>query len=203
MYGRIIAATVLLFQLTSVSEAGGKRVDAPLHLSGKVVSNMNMEAKREVIFEKLPQTASEVSPGQDPYLVAAYAVAALIRYQDSREDCFAMLDVLRGPRPLSNMDKQFLRDRLVGKEYVPVSYFAGAVPANNYQPSMPYSVTSFKNKYSESNKGYLVLYIRSGGADSPRPVTLRQKESTGEWFVWTHESLLPDIRKPASQDPWS
>lgn len=51
-------------------------------------------------------------------------------------------------------------------------------------------------------QGYLTLHIRSGGADSPRQIKLRQKPSTGQWFLW-EQFLLSDIRPPVSADPWA
>lgn len=35
-------------------------------------------------------------------------------------------------------DAQFLRDRLRGKEYLPLAYFEGAAPENGYVPAPPY-----------------------------------------------------------------
>ena len=45
--------------------------------------------------------------------------------------------------------------------------------------------------------------LRCGGADSPRPMTVRQKASTGEWFLWDYKGLLSGIQTPAADDPWS
>ena len=47
------------------------------------------------------------------------------------------------------------------------------------------------------------LYLKSGGADSERPVTLRHKPSTDEWFLWNHTGILAGIRTPKSADPWA
>ena len=114
-----------------------------------------------------------------------------------------MLNVLRGPRPLSPQEIQLLKDQLLkDRDYVARSHFNGATPDNNYTPLQPYSVTVSDNPNSYMTEGYATLYIRSGGADSPRPITLRKKPSTGEWFLWNHVGLLPGIRVPASQDPW-
>lgn len=52
-----------------------------------------------------------------------------------------MLDFLRGPRPLNGIDKQFIRDRFRGKEYLMRSYLVGSTPENNYTPVQPYRVT--------------------------------------------------------------
>ena len=156
-----------------------------------------------VEFDALPQTAAEVAPCQTPEETAALTVAALVRYTEDQEAGIAMLNVLRGPRPLSPQDIQLLKDQLLkDRNYVARSHFNGATPDNDYTPIEPYSVTVSDNPNSYMTEGYATLYIRSGGADSPRPITLRKKSSTGEWFLWNHVGLLPGIRVPASQDPW-
>ena len=115
-----------------------------------------------------------------------------------------MLDFLRGPRPLNGMDKQFIKDRFRGKEYLMRSYFAGATPENNYTPKLPYRVSISENASSRSQfgEGYLTLYVACSGADSPRPLKLRNKPSTGQWFLW-EQQLLTGIRIPKSADPWA
>ena len=45
--------------------------------------------------------------------------------------------------------------------------------------------------------------MRSSGADSPRFVTMRLKPGAGQWFLWEHHGLLPDIRIPAAADDWA
>ena len=166
---------------------------------GKAVNAM--ESKR-VVLNPLPKTAAEIKPANTPQQTAAYAIAALVRYTENAEAGIAMLDVLRGPRPLNNFNKQFLRDQLRGKEYTAKSYFDGANPDNNYTPSMPYTLTVSENPYSYQNEGYARLLLKSGGADNPRFITLRLKPSTGEWYLWEYEGLLAGIRVPAKDDPW-
>ena len=95
---------------------------------------------KTITFQTLPQTAAEVAVGTDAQKVAAYAVAALARYEQSPEDAYAMLNVLLGPRPLNGADKQFVQDRFRGKMYLMRSYFKGATPKNNYTPIQPYAV---------------------------------------------------------------
>ena len=156
-----------------------------------------------VEFDALPQSAAEVAPCRTPEETAALTVAALVRFTEDQETGIAMLNVLRGPRPLSPQDIQLLKDQLLkDRNYVARSHFNGATPDNDYTPTEPYSVTVSDNPNSYMTEGYATLYIRSGGADSPRPITLRKKPSTGEWFLWNHVGLLPGIRVPASQDPW-
>ena len=161
-----------------------------------------------ITFPKLPETLAELQAlpeagRKTPADAAALAVAALCLYPRDKETCIQMLNWLRGPRPLSEMDKQFLRDRFMdGKDYVPRSYFTGAKPENNYTPGSPLTLV-FKDRASQPvEKEYRILEIRSGGADSPRSVTLRLKPSTGEWFLW-EQMLLAGIRVPVSQDEWA
>ena len=160
-----------------------------------------------VTLQALPQNLAEMQAMpqadlQSPYGTAALTIAALCRYGESVDDCVQMLDFLRGPRPLSPMDKQFLRDRLVGKAYVPISYFVGTSPQNDYTPSVPYRITVKKNPYSEQGEDFLTLYVQSSGADSDRIVEVRRKPSTGQWFLW-EAKCLSDIRVPVSADPWA
>ena len=148
-------------------------------------------------FKALPQ-ASLVSP----YDTAALCVVALSFYPKDRELCYAALDFLRGPRPLSGVDKQFINDRFMdGKDYLMRSYFNGATPQNDYAPSEPHTVTVSENPYSRDNAGYLKLFIRSGGADSPREIVLRNAKD-GKWYLWD-QFLLSDIRAPESTNPWA
>ena len=180
-------------------------VSAP-SFSPVVEAAMKLESSEywiRVEFDALPQTAAEVAPCQTPEETAALTVAALVRFTEDQEAGIAMLNVLRGPRPLSPYDIQLLKDQLLkGRDYVARSHFNGATPDNNYTPLQPYSVTVANNPNSYMTEGYATLYIRSGGADSPRPITLRLKPSTGEWFLWENPGLLTGIRVPASQDPW-
>ncbi len=119
-------------------------------------------------------------------------------------DGVAAMVLLRGPRPMTPYDSQFLRDRLRGKEYLPLAYFDGATPQNGYRPTAPYTLTVLPDQRPQDvEEGYLRVFLQTAGADAPRPVKLRQKPSTGEWFLWEYSSPLSGIRIPASQDPWA
>ena len=162
----------------------------------------------KITFEKLPTTLEEMkalpqAAMKTPEDTAALTVAALCVFPTDREACYAMLDFLRGPRPLSTFEKQFIRDRFMdGKDYIARSYFDGATPANNYTPAQPFTLSLERNPAPIAEEGYVRIDARSGGADSPRQITLRIKPSTGEWFLWD-QMLLGGIRVPASQDPWA
>jgi len=167
--------------------------------AGKAVHAME---SKKITLDPLPKSATELKPAQTPHQTAAFAVAALVRYTESPETGIAMLNVLLGPRPVSNFGKQTLRDQLRGREYIARSYFDGATPDNNYTAGIPCSVTVSETPYSYQNENYAQLWIRSGGADNPRPVTMRLKPSTGEWYLWEYAGLLAGIRVPAKDDFW-
>ena len=157
-------------------------------------------------FSNIPQNLDEMrampeSELSTPFCAAALTVLAFCRWGESKEDCFAMLNFLRGPRPVSEFDKQFIRDRLTGREYLPFSYFEGTSPENDYTPPQPYKITVSENPYSYRDDGYCRLDIRSSGADSPRQVTLRCQGGK-VWRLWEN-TLLPMIREPQSSDPWA
>ena len=161
--------------------------------------------ERTFVFEALPKNVDELRAlpefaMSDPFMTAALTVAVLCRYEADPEAAAAMLNELKGPRPLSNYELQFLRDRLAGKGYKPYSFFDGASPANNYTPAQPYTITVRDDPYSYQNEGYARLQLRSYGADNPRQITLRQKGD--QWLLWD-QMLLSDIRIPAKDDPWA
>lgn len=161
---------------------------------------------QKIVFPALPDTFEQFcslpqASLATPFDTAAMTVLAFCFYPENKESSLKMLDFLRGPRPMSVMDKQFIQDRFRDKDYVPRSYFEGATPDNNYLPAEPYSIVVSENPYSYQNDGYATLYITSGGADSPRSVQLR-KAKDGRWYLW-EQFILADIRKPESENPWA
>ncbi|MCQ2426967.1 MAG: hypothetical protein MJ137_01010 [Clostridia bacterium] len=161
-----------------------------------------------IVFEEFPMNfealkARPESDLKDPYAVAALTVAALCVYPEDKDAAIEMLNFLKGPSPLSENDKRFLKDRFSDKDYVPASYFAGSKPENNYTPDEPFSITVKAHPYSVTEENYISLQLVSGGADSPRAITLRCKPSTGEWFAWNYEGLLMGIRVPVAENPWA
>lgn len=99
---------------------------------------------KEFVFDSLPKSLNEIlalpqAAMSTPYETAALTVLALCVYPTDKDAAYAILDHLRGPRKLTNMDKQFIRDRFMdGKTYIPRSYFTGATPGNGYTPNKPF-----------------------------------------------------------------
>ena len=150
-------------------------------------------------FESLAATLRSSVGG-----VCALFLCAVALFDKNKDDGTAAMNVLRGPRPMTPYDVQFLRDRLRGKPYLPLAYFAGASPENGYKPAVPYLLDVLPDpRPQDVEEGYLRVFLKTAGADSPRPIKLRRKASTGEWFLWEYSSILSGIRIPASEDPWA
>lgn len=131
-------------------------------------------------------------------------MCALALFAKDKDGGTAAMNLLRGPRPMTPYDCQFLRDRLRGKRYLPLAYFEGASPENGYHPHVPYTLNVLTDpRPQDVEPGYLRLYLKTAGADSPRPMKLRRKGSTGQWFLWEYSSILSGIRIPSSEDPWA
>ena len=158
----------------------------------------------DVFFARLPENFSEFTQLpqaalSNPFDAAAMTVLALCFYPQDKDACIQMLNFLKGPQPLSAYEQQFLRDRFMNADYVPRSYFNGAVPNNDYKPSQPYTVRVSENPYTYQDQGYAKVYLQSGGADSPRAVQLRLAKD-GRWYLW-EQFLLAGIRPPESSNP--
>ena len=160
----------------------------------------------KVSFEVLPETAEDMQAIvdecgiDDPLKVAAYFIAAVSRYNESENDAFAMIDVLRGPQPMSNGDKSFMKERFSDKLYLADAYFEGAEPANDYKAEAPYTVMVY-DVVTEAPEGYAYGEVMTAGAESPRRITLREKG--GNFYIWEYSSILLSVKLPASEDPWA
>ena len=158
-------------------------------------------------FAALPATLSDMKALPEAALDSAFkttalTILALCRYEQDQAAALEMLDFLKGPAEVSTYEKQFIGERLRGKEYKARSFLSGATPENSYQPTTPYTITVSENPYSFDEENWATLYVTSGGADHPRPIKLRKKPSTGQWFL-NDIQCLSDIRVPVAEDPWA
>ena len=158
-------------------------------------------------FSALPANVDELKALPEAKLDTAFkttalTILALSRYETDPDAAIAMLSWLKGPEEFNTSEQAFLKDRLKGKEYKVRSFFAGAIPENDYTPSVPYVVAVSENPYSFDEENWATLYVTSGGADNPRPIKLRRKPSTSEWFL-NDIQCLADIRLPKSEDKWA
>lgn len=162
----------------------------------------------QIIIQKIPESLQEfeaLAAGQrTPEKISALFLCALSLFDRNMADGVSAMNLLRGPKPMTPYDAQFLRDRLRGKAYLPLAYFEGATPQNGYKPNAPYVLNVLSDpRPQDIEPGYLRVFLKTAGADSPRPIKLRQKASTGEWFLWEYSSILSGIRIPAAEDPWA
>lgn len=138
---------------------------------------------------------------KDEYASLAASVLAFILYENHPEWALECLDYLNGPNNVEVSDRQFIETQFSQYPYIARSYLEGASPANDYSGEK--SIYIFENDDSRTEDGTVKLWLTSGGADSPRGVTLRLKKSTGEWFLDTYRNMLTAIRLPESDDIWN
>ena len=162
-------------------------------------------------FEKIIDSKEELEKYDrtNPNMVVALLVHTMCNYdKDNKDKLFDMLQYLMGDfQPLSPLAKQNITDRMMQNDkypYIGKSYFVGATPDNDYTPSNPLEIEVTENVYSDSEEGYKKLFVKSGGADSPRGITLRLAKD-GNYYIWSDSfmGLLADIRKPESTNPWA
>lgn len=156
-------------------------------------------------FHTMPQNAADIQALVDEFGLSdrhnttAFFMAAYVRYAENADDGLAMVDVLKGPQPLSDSEKAFFKERLSDKKYLPKSYFEGAKPENNYEPDSPWTIVVSDEAVS-APEGYSYTTVSSGGADNPRRVCLRIKGDNH--YLWEFNGVFLSIRLPAEEDPW-
>lgn len=158
-------------------------------------------------FAALPDSLAQLQAMPEacldsPFKTTALTIAVLCAYEKNPDGCIEMLNFLKGPAEVSAYEKGFIKERLNGKFYKTFSFFEGATPENGYKPNIPYVIKVSENPYSFDEENWATLYVTSGGADNPRPIKLRKKPSTGQWFL-NDIQCLADIRVPAAEDPWA
>ena len=197
--------------LKSMAESTIRR-EATKAVTGVVNSAVNSVGKgknrsEKFAFSSLPKNLAELQTFPEismdtPFKTVALTLLALCQFEQSSDATYEMLNFLKGPENVSPYEKQFIKERLTDKFYIPFSYFLGATPDNGYTPSAPLTIEVFENPYSFDNENWATLWVKSGGADNMRSVKLRKKPSTGQWFL-NDIQCLSEIRVPAEKDPWA
>ena len=81
----------------------------------------------QVTIQSIPASLQEfetlAASGRQPERICALFLCALALFDKDRDAGTAAMNLLRGPRPMTPYDAQFLRDRLRGKAYLPLAYF--------------------------------------------------------------------------------
>ena len=133
----------------------------------------------QVLIQKMPENLPEfellAAKGRQPERICALFLCALALFDRDKDAGTAAMNLLRGPKPMTP-----------------------------YQPRVPFTLNVTADpRAQDMEPGYLRVFLKTAGADSPRPMKLRQKASTGEWFLWEYSSILSGIRIPAAEDPWA
>ncbi len=140
-----------------------------------------------------------------PEVAAAKMILALTLYcTDQSAGEIALAGVVHpkqlapgsGEGRLSKRGLDLIKNQIGGKPYHMQSYFAGTSPEEGYQlPEPPYNLDFTTNPHSgRADEGRIKLFIKSSGADSPRPITV-QTDSSGTWKAAEWSSLLSGIRE--------
>lgn len=191
----------------SINSSARTTVNDLTKKAGKAVKHAIADKSVKFTFASIPTNVDELKAIPEckldtPFKTAALAMIVLCNFKNNREATYEMLNYLKGPNELSPREKQFIEDRLDGKEYKPFSFFQGSNPKNNYVPTQPYTIVVSDNEYSYKEDVYATLYVQSSGADSQRDILLRKKPSTNQWFI-NDIDCLADIRIPVSEDKWA
>jgi len=154
---------------------------------------------RSVVFSPLPATLAEFAALPEaamktPFDTAAMYVAALNVYGQNRDEPVAMMNLLKGPRPMDARELELLGERMGQGGYLARSYLAGANALNNYTPAQPYTAVVCDNSTSYQEQGCARLFVACGGADGPRPITMKQG-GDGRWYLAEH-TLLNAVQPP-------
>lgn len=75
----------------------------------------------QVVIQKIPENLQEfeilAAKGRQPEHICALFLCALALFDRDKDAGVAAMNLLRGPKPMTPYDCQFLRDRLRGKAY--------------------------------------------------------------------------------------
>ena len=158
-----------------------------------MIININSKTISEKDLELLDKT--------NPYNVVVTFIQVISEYNpDKSDEFYRKLQILLGKyQPISAIMNQNIKDRMMQNNkysYIGASYFIGSTLE-------PLQIEIKENPYMDSQDGYKKLFLKSGGADNERGITLRIAKD-GNYYIWsdTFMGLLSDIRKPASVEPW-
>ena len=161
-------------------------------------------------FDKLNITKEELMnyDRTNPFMVVGLYARVLCSFDKlNNNTIYELLQILLGEyQPLSGIAKQNILDRMMQNDkylYIGKSYFMGAIPDNDYTPTVPYTIAIEEdNNYHQD--GFKRLFLQSGGADNKRPIMLRLAKD-GNYYIWSdsYMGLMTDIRPPESMNPWA
>ena len=139
---------------------------------------------------------------------ALVAVALLVFTHDQTVGCQCLTVAVASSRlqqgtagyagyELMSSDLALIRAQMAASSHAPHSYFAGATPQNGYAlPPEPLTVKVSRNPHSgDDTTGHCKVFLRSSGADLPRPVLMARNDK-GIWKADEWSSLLLGVKRP-------
>lgn len=194
---------------SQVSHAANQAVNNAINGVVNGAKNVGKGKNRDehFTFNAIPKNLEELKALPESKLDTAFKTTALVmitlmNYAENPEATHEMLTFLKGPEKFDTPEQAFLKERIGDKKYFMSSFFEGATVENNYTPTMPYKITVSENPYSFDEENWATIWVKSAGGDSPRPIKLRKKPSTGEWFL-NDIQCLSEIRLPVADNPWA
>lgn len=170
---------------------------------------------QNVKIDRLPNTVEEFTQMRDqlassPEGGAAVFILALKLYSENPtigEQCLVIAvdrsklqsgGVYKGME-VSRFDMSRLKEQVQRYPYIANSYFVGSSADNGYTFNVPTEMNCSENPHSgDINSGEFKIFVKSSGADSPRPIRML-KNNRGVWKVAEWSSIIMGI-VPAKVD---
>jgi|GEM_PF-3399432 len=174
-------------------------------------------AKTHFSVKRIPVSVDEFLVFRDEHAESAEGAAAtfalaLVVYADNNPlgmQCLTiaihpeMLDddeesgVYKGKRP-RRADMSAFASRIAANPYIAYSYLSGTSPDSAYE--IPEGELTIVTKDGTEYGDDVRCYVYSSGADSPRPIRLRENNE-GIWKAVEWSSLTSGIKKPKDLSP--
>lgn len=168
------------------------------------------QAQKVVTVDKLPTSTEEFIQFRDKMATTpeggavAFIVASMLYSQNptmGRECVIIQTDM--GQLEQSNSgykgynltsSNNFQLKQIDGRKHIPFSYAQGTTNENGYQlPSGPIKIKI--ERVTDAGNGMKKVFVWSTGADSARPITLKQNDK-GMWKAWEFSSIMVAVRPP-------
>ncbi len=167
---------------------------------------------RNVKIEKLPTTVEEFIEVRNQLAntpqggAAVFIMALKIQSENPSigEKCL-IIAADRARLMTGNVYKDFqldtfgmrrIKEQLKYSPYIPNSYFVGATSENGYNFNVPTEMNCSINAHSgNESEGVLKIFVKSSGADSPRPIVMK-RNNRGIWKANEWSSIVMGIVPP-------
>ena len=175
-----------------------------------VLSFLGVNAQKTVTVDKLPTSTEEFIKFRDEIAqtpeggAVAFIVASILYSKDpnmGRECVVIQTDMSQVQQSNSGYkgynltsSNDFQLKQIDSRKHIPFSYVQGTSNESGY--AVPAGAMKFKIERSvKTDDGKTKVFVWSTGADSARPITLRQNDK-GVWKAHEFSSLMVGVRPP-------